>query len=240
MIGIFESLQQALAHILGFTSSVLQVVALSIQVSGGATVLAAAVGVPAGLWLGLTRFRGRGFVAAVVNTGFAMPPVVVGLAVYLLLSRHGPLGFLNWLYTWQAMVTAQFIIALPVVMALTMAAVATVPKEVRLQAYGLGASRGQALWLVAKSARISLIAAVVAAFGAVISEVGAVMMVGGNIRRADGNVTAVMTTDIVQRVSQGDTGGALALGGILLMTAFAVSIVLTRLELGRGGRWVNS
>jgi tungstate transport system permease protein len=237
---MWASLQQAISSFFDFSRSVLQVVALSIQVSGGATLLAAGLGIPVGLWLGLTRFRGRGFAAAVVNTGFALPPVVVGLAVYLMLSRHGPLGSLNLLYTWQAMIIAQFIIAWPVVVALTMAATATVPKDVRLQAYGLGASRRQALWLVIRSARISLMAAVVAAFGAVISEVGAVMMVGGNIRRADGNVTAVMTTDIVQRVSQGDTGGALALGGVLLLTAFAVSVVLTRLELGRGGRWVNS
>jgi tungstate transport system permease protein len=164
----------------------------------------------------------------------------VGLVIFLFLSRRGPFGFLDLLFTPGAMIVAQVVIASPYVIALTMAAVASVPRDVRLQAQGLGASPFQSLLLVVRSARVSIMAAVVAGFGAVISEVGAVMIVGGNIAQTDRNVTRVMTTDIVRRMSQGDYGGALALGMVLVGISFLVVMLLTRQQLGKGGRWVSS
>lgn len=240
MLQLWNTLVDAIEQLLSFDRSVYEVVLLSLRVSGLATLIAAAFGIPLGMWLGLTRNRSRAFLAAGVNTGLGLPPVVVGLVIFLVLSRRGPLGSLDLLFTPGAMIIAQVIIASPYIIALTMAAVASVPKDVRLQAQGLGASRFQALLLVVKSARVSLMAAVVAGFGAVISEVGAVMIVGGNIAQTDKNVTRVMTTDIVRRVSQGDYGGALALGMVLIGVAFLIVLVLTRQQLGKKGRWVSS
>ncbi len=237
---LWDSFREALQQLFAFNASVFEVIALSLRVSGIATLISTVIGMPFGLWLGLTHSRVRPLLGAVVNTGLGLPPVVVGLALFLFLSSRGPLSSLDLLFTPQAMIIAQVVIASPYVIALTMSAVASVPKDVRLQAYGLGASRVQALWLVVKSARVSLMSAVAAGFGAVISEVGAVMIVGGNIAQTDRNVTRVMTTDIVRRMSAGDYGGALALGIVLIAIAFLINLVLTRQQLGPRGRWVNS
>lgn len=205
-----------------------QVILRSLQISGLALFFAVLVGLPIGALVGLTRFRHRRPVMAVINTGLALPPVVVGLAVYLLLSRSGPLGGLELLYSPTAMVLAQTIIAGPYIAAISMAAADAVPADVRLQARALGASRWQAVLLQLREARSSLIAAVAAGFGAIISEVGAVMIVGGNIL----GDTRVMTTAIVHEVRRGSFGVAIALGVVLLLIALYVNVLL--LLLGRG------
>lgn len=202
------------------------IVGRSLQVSGSAVALALLFGVPLGTWLGLARFRGRGLAVALVNTGIALPPVVIGLFVYLILSRQGPLGVLGWLYTPSAMIAAQFLLVTPYVAAVTLAAVGSVPGDLRLQARALGADRWQALRLHLKEARLSLMAAVAAGFGAAVSEVGAVLMVGGNVR----GQTRVMTTAIVLETRQGRFAAAIAFGIILLLLAFAVNAFITHLQ----------
>jgi len=201
----------------------LEITFLSLAVSGVATVISLVVGLPLGTWLALSRFRSRGLTLAVVNTGMALPPVVVGLFVATLLWRSGPLGDLGLMYTAAAMVIAEVIIATPVMIGLTVAALGQLDPRLRLQLLGLGASRWQMTWWLWREARLPLLAALMAAFGAVISEVGAAMMVGGNIRHQ----TRVLTTAIVLETGKGAFAAAIALGVILLALAFVVNAVLT-------------
>jgi tungstate transport system permease protein len=203
-----------------------EIVFLSLRVSGLALLISTAIGVPIGVALGLTRTRVHGLITAILYTGMGLPPVVVGLFVYLMLSRSGPFGVLGWLFTPSAMVTAQTIIALPLVMGLTMTAVRSVDPALRLQVRSLGATAIQEAWAVLVEARIGVVAAIVAAFGGIISEVGAVMLVGGNIA----GKTRVLTTAIVLNTRQGEFALALALGIILLMLAFAANVALLRLQ----------
>jgi tungstate transport system permease protein len=203
-----------------------EVTLLSLGVSGMATALSLAIGLPLGTWLALTRFRSRGLTLSLVNTGMALPPVVVGLFVAILLWRSGPLGGLDLMYTPAAMVIAEVIIATPVMLGLTVAALAQLDPRLRLQLLGLGASRWQATWWLWREARLPLLAALMAAFGSVISEVGAAMMVGGNIRHE----TRVLTTSIVLETGKGEFGAAIALGVVLLALAFLVNAVLTRAQ----------
>ncbi len=205
---------------------VAEIVLRSLQISGSALLIATVIGIPLGTAIALSRFRLRLPVVAVVNTGLALPPVVVGLGVYLLLSRSGPLGALGLLYSPVAMVAAQVVLAGPYIAAVTLAAVQGVPADVRLQARGLGASPLQALMLHLREVRTSLLAAVAAGFGAIISEVGAVMIVGGNIL----GQTRVMTTAIVLETRRGNFGVAVVLGAILLLFAFGVNVLLTVLH----------
>lgn len=198
----------------------------TVVVSGTATVLAMLVGVPAGYVLARRRFPGRTLVLGAVNTGMGMPPVVVGLVVWLLLVRSGPLGWLELVYTREAMVLAQFLIATPMVVGFTVAAVQALPPELGELLEVLGAGRVRRLWLLAAEARLGLLAAVMAGFGAVVSEVGASMAVGGNLQ----GETRVLTTAIVTETSRGNTERALALGIILLAMAFAVNVILTRAQ----------
>jgi tungstate transport system permease protein len=204
----------------------LQIVALTLRVTGGALLVATLVGVPLGAMLGLVRFRGQRLVTVTLYTGMALPPVVVGLFVYLLLSREGPLGPLGWLFTPSAMVVAQAVIAFPLVAGLTMSAVAGVERSVRQQVAALGASGWQTAWTVLREARVGVTAAVVAGFGGAISEVGAVMLVGGNIDRQ----TRVLTTAIVLYTRQGDFAMAMALGVTLIAIAFGANALLLRLQ----------
>jgi tungstate transport system permease protein len=204
----------------------LRIVALTLRVTGAALFIATIVGVPLGALLGLVRFRGQRAIMLVLYTGMGLPPVVVGLFVYLLLSRSGPMGSLGWLFTPAAMVTAQTVIAFPLVSGLTMSAVASVDQDVRLQVVALGASRWQSLWVVIQEARVGLTAAIVAAFGGIISEVGAVMLVGGNVE----GQTRVLTTAIVLYTRQGDFLMALALGIVLIGIAIAANILLLQLQ----------
>ena len=171
----------------------LEITFLSVMISGTATAISLLIGLPLGTWLALTRLRGRGAVLSVVNTGMALPPVVVGLFVAFLLWRSGPLGDLGLIYTPAAMVIAEVVIATPVILGLTAAALGQLDPRFQLQLMGLGASRRQTVWWLWREARLPLLAAVMAGFGSVISEVGAAMMVGGNILHQ----TRVLTTAIV-------------------------------------------
>jgi len=199
------------------------IVLLSLLVSGAAVVVSMLIGVPAGIFLGLHRFPGRSFLVALVNTGMGLPPVVVGLGVFLLLARSGPLGNLELLYTPGAMVLAQVVIATPLVIGITLAAVQGLDARLHLQILSLGASTGQLYLRLVKEARLSLVAALAAGFGSIISEVGAVMMVGGNIK----GQTRVMTTAIVLETRQGEFGNAVVLGTILLGLSLAINWLFT-------------
>ena len=200
------------------------VVWLSIRVSGAAVLLSSFIGIPLGGWLGLGRSRFKTFLAAVVRTGMALPPVVVGLALYILLSRSGPLAPLGWLFTPEAMILAQTVLALPFVLGITMSSVAGVPDDLPDQLRSLGASDRQCRWAVLREARPGVMLAVAAAFGRSISEVGAVLLVGGNIR----GQTRVLTTAILLETSKGRFGFALALGAALLSLALLVNLAIVR------------
>ncbi len=227
---IFESLGEAVSLLLGGTAETWEIIGLSLTVSARAALLASFIGIPLGAWVGSMRTKtGRGALT-VLNTGMSLPPVVVGLVVYLMLSRSGPLGSLGWLFSPAAMVFAQTVIALPLVAAISAAAVSAVPDSIRLQARTLGAGRMTEMSTVLREARTGVMAGVVAGFGAVISEVGAVMLVGGNI---DGS-TRVMTTAIVLQTRQGHFGSALALGFVLLGIALIVNAALTFLQHSKG------
>jgi tungstate transport system permease protein len=229
MASLVDQAQQLLSGLVG--SDLVEITLLSLAVSGLATLLSLLIGLPLGTWLALSRFRSRGLVVSVVNTGMALPPVVVGLLVAFVLWRSGPLGDLNLMYTPSAMVIAEVVIATPVILGLTVAALGQLDPRLRLQIMGLGASRWQTVWWLWREARLPLLAALMAGFGSVISEVGAATMVGGNILHQ----TRVLTTAIVLQVSRGDFGQALALGVVLLALAFAINGVLTWAQL-RGPR----
>ncbi len=219
---------RAIQLIFSFDATLAQIVALSLQVSGIALALSALIGVPLGAWLGLTRFRARGLVIALIYTGMGLPPVVVGLFVYLLLSQSGPLSNLNWLFTPNAMIVAQVIIALPLVAGFTMAAVLSIDPELRQQLVALGATPLQATRAILREARTGVVVALVAGFGGIISEVGAVMLVGANIAGS----TRVLTTAIVLETRQGEFSRAIALGLILLALSFAINVAMLALQGG--------
>jgi tungstate transport system permease protein len=211
------------------SAEVAGIAALSLRIAVAATLAACAVGLPLGAWLGSTAFAGRRAVVILVNTALALPTVVVGLLIYLVLSRHGPLGSLGMLFTWKAIVAAEVVLAVPILASLAAAAVQGVDPRVRRTALTLGASPVRAAWAVAREARFALAAAVAVAFGRVLSEVGAALIVGGNIR----NETRTLTTAITLATSQGDFSLALALGLILLALALMVNAILQMLQ-GKG------
>jgi tungstate transport system permease protein len=203
-----------------------EITLLSLKVSGLATLISVLIGLPLGTLLALTKFPGRGFLLTLVNTGMALPPVVVGLAVAMTLWRSGPLGSLHLIYTPAAIVIAQVIIATPVVTGLTTAALQSLDIGMRLQLLGLGASKIQMVFQLWREARLPLLAALMAGFGAVISEVGASMMVGGNIRHQ----TRVLTTAIVLETNKGEFERAIALGVLLLIITFLINYTLTWIQ----------
>ena len=204
-------------------SEIFQITALSIQVSAIATIISLAIGLPLGTWLALGKFRGRSFILSIINTGMALPPVVVGLVVAIMLWRSGPLGGLRLIYTPVAIIIAQTVIAAPVVTGVTAAALEALDPRLQQQLLGLGASRLQMVLYLWREARLPLLAALMAGFGSVISEVGASMMVGGNIR----GQTRVLTTAIVLETSKGEFGQALALSALLLIITYLINLALT-------------
>lgn len=226
-MGIFvDAFRGGLDMLVSGATDVWSIVLVSVQVSGAAVLLALVLGIPAGFVLGTKRFIGRRMMLVIANTGMGLPPVVVGLVVAMLLSRRGPFGKLELLYSQPAMVIAQLVIALPIVAAVSAAAVSAVPRELRLQARSLGASPWQEAFMTLKEARMGLIAAIAAGFGSIISEVGAVTMVGGNLA----GKTRVMTTAIVQYTRMGDYGPALALAAVLMGMVLVVNILLARVQ----------
>jgi tungstate transport system permease protein len=199
---------------------------LSLQVSALATIISLMIGLPFGTWLALSNFPGRSFILSIINTGMALPPVVVGLVVAMTLWRSGPLGDLRLIYTPWAIVLAQTIIAAPVVTGLTAAALASLDPRLQQQLLGLGASRLQMVGMLWREARLPLLAALMAGFGSVISEVGASMMVGGNIK----GQTRVLTTAIVLETSKGEFERALALSALLLILTYLINLTLTWIQ----------
>jgi tungstate transport system permease protein len=228
---LMRGLAEALRLILGGNRDLLEIIALSLRVSGTALLLSTLIGIPVGTVLGLSRFVARRLVIALLYTGMGFPPVVVGLFVYLMLSRSGPLGQLGWpfiptLFTPGAMIVAQIIIAFPLVSGFTMAAVMGVDPQLRQQVRALGATSWQTAWAVIVEARVGVLVSIVAGFGSIISEVGAVMLVGGNVAHS----TRVLTTAIVLETRQGEFQMAIALGVILLSISFVTNLVVLRLQ----------
>jgi len=202
----------------------------TLAVCGTALVVALGAGLPLGIALGRRRFAGRGLLVSVVNSGMGAPPVVVGLIVSMLLFRNGPLGFLGLLYTQKAMVVAQVLIALPLVVGITLAAVGALDENWELEVRTLGIPPLRRLWLLLREIRLGLLAAVIAALGSILSEVGAVQAVGGNL---DGE-TRVLTTSILMYTQMGRFEMALALGLVLIGLTLVLAGALTAVQ--QGGR----
>lgn len=225
-----DSFLQALSLIASLDAQLLAIVLRSLAVSSLACLLACALGLWLGGWLAVRRFPGRGAVLVLLNTSLALPSVVVGLVVYLLLSRSGPLGFLGWLFSFQAMVLAQTVLVLPAVVALVRRVVEDADQDHGEQLSSLGASPLVKALLLLWDERLALLTIVITAFGRAISEVGAVMVVGGNIE----GFTRVMTTAIALETSKGDLPLALALGGVLLLVVLVLNALLAAVaSLGR-------
>jgi len=221
-----DSLLTAFELILGFDREVRMAVWTSLYTSSCSIVIAALLGVPIGLWLGLNRFRGRQVMIALLNTLMALPTVVVGLLLFGLFSRQGPLGPLGLLFTPMAMIAGQMVLAAPIVANLVLAAVTGADQRIINTALTLGASRLQAAIQLLREIRFGVMAAVIAGFGRVIAEVGVAMMLGGNIR----NSTRTMTTAIALETSKGEFAFGLALGIVLLSVALIVNLFLNALQ----------
>ncbi|MCE5258814.1 MAG: ABC transporter permease [Chloroflexi bacterium] len=230
-ITLLKGLLDSIVLIFTGDSALTNIILVSLRVTGISLLISTLIGIPLGIFLGLKRFIGKRLVIALLYTGMGFPPVVVGLFVYLMLSRAGPLGQLGWsfiphLYTTGAMVVAQIIISFPLVAGFTMSAVLSLDSQLRLQLHALGATPRQALWTMLVEARVGVLISIIAGFGSIISEVGAVMMVGGNIE----NATRTLTTAIVLETRKGDFSMAMALGIILLTISFIVNVAMLRLQ----------
>lgn len=229
---LWEGLTKALALIFALDKEVFSITWLTLLISGTATLVSLVLGIGGGTVLALAQFPGKKLAVSIVNTGMGVPPVVVGLFVSLMLWRSGPLGELGLLYTPTAMILAQVVIATPIVMGVSLAAIQSLNPRLRIQLMALGATRAQTAWLLVKEAKLPLLAAVMAGFGGVISEIGASMMVGGNIK----GYTRVLTTATAMETSRGNFELAIALGILLMLLAFAVNAVLTRIQQRSGTR----
>ncbi len=223
---IFSGFHKGIILIFSGDAEIFAVVRLSLTVSVLATAAAVLAGVPLGGWIAVKNFPLKKLLIALVNTGMGLPPVVAGLVVMLFLSRSGPLGFLNWLYTPAGMITVQFLIALPIITALSISAMQSVDPKFYQQVLTLGASDWQAIKICLKELRLTVLAAVIAGFGRLVAEVGAVMIVGGNIRHQ----TRVLTTATVMETQMGNFDMAIALGLILLTLSFTVNLALTLIQ----------
>lgn len=228
---IWQGIKEAIRLILTGDPAVFQITLLTLKVSGTATILSVLIGLPLGTLIGLKKFPGRKLIFSIINSCMGLPPVVVGLWVSLFLWRSGPFGFLNLMYTPTAIIIAQAVIASPIIIGLTAAALQQTNPKLRLQIRALGATNFQYLFLLLNEIRLPLTAAVIAGFGAVISEVGASMAVGGNIK----GYSRVLTTATVLEVSKGNFDIAIALSIILSILAFTVTALLTMLQQKRQG-----
>jgi len=222
MYSIIEGFRKALFLILYLDPELLRIILLSLKVSGTALIISTALGLPVGSLTGLKKFPGRGFIMTILNTLMGLPPVVVGLFVYLVLSRRGPFGFMALLYTPLAMVIAQSILAFPIVAALSHSAIIKIDPLIKQASFTLGATPFQVTTAMIREARYGIMAAVIAAFGRVMAEVGAILIVGGNIA----GYTRVMTTTIALETDKGNFELALALGIILLMLSLVINMAL--------------
>jgi tungstate transport system permease protein len=229
---IQQSFSAALSLVLSGDAALWAIIWRSLAVSGLATLLGFALGAALGAWLAVSRFMGRGAMIALLNAMLALPSVVVGLLVYLLLSRSGPLGFLGWLFSFKAMVLAQSLLVLPIVAAWVRQALEDADARHGEQIAAMGAGRGMRGLLLLLDERFVLITIAIAAFGRAIAEVGAVMIVGGNI---DG-FTRVMTTAIALETSKGDLPLALGLGAVLMVIVLALNAVVSLIKSWRERR----
>jgi tungstate transport system permease protein len=218
----FEGLRQALRLLIPPSREIVEILGLSLAVSGCATVLAMLVGAPFGLFLSLSEFRGKRVVIGLVQTALSVPAVLIGLVVYILVSRRGLFGFLGLLFTPGAMILAQALLAVPIVTALTLAALKGLAREGRDLAYSVGASRIRMLATIVRQGRFAFISAMITGFSRVIGETGMTLMVGGNIKGA----TRVMTTAISLETMKGNFEIGLALGLVLLVVALLVNAAL--------------
>ncbi|HPD56024.1 MAG TPA: ABC transporter permease [Smithellaceae bacterium] len=223
---ILQGIIKAFHLIVSFDPEVISITWLSLKISGTATLISLFVGVSVGVAVALNDFFGKRLVISIINTGMGLPPVVVGLFVTIMIWRSGPFGFLEILYTPYAMIIAQAVIATPIVMGISLAAIQNLPPNLRLQILSLGASRLQMVWVLVKESRLPLLAAVMAGFGGVISEIGASIMVGGNIK----GYTRVLTTATVMETGKGNFDLAIALAIILLLLAFTINFLLTQIQ----------
>ncbi len=226
---LFDSASAALRLISSFDAALLAIMGRSLAVSALACLMACSVGLALGAWLGVAQFAGRGAVLALLNTLLALPAVVVGLLVYLMLSRSGPLGFLGWLFSFKAMVLAQAVLVLPVMTALTRQVIEDAHSAHGEQLQSMGAGIWLRGLLLAWDERYALLTVLIASFGRAISEVGAVMIVGGNI---DG-FTRVMTTAIALETSKGDLPLALGLGMVLLLIVLLLNASVAAIKYWR-------
>ncbi|HEX9949860.1 MAG TPA: ABC transporter permease [Thermodesulfobacteriota bacterium] len=227
---LWEGIKEAIRLIVSLDQEVSRTVLLSLRISLTATILASLVGIPAGFLIGTHEFFLKRPVITFFNTLLSLPTVVVGLFLYSLLSKRGPLGLLDLLFTPSAMVIGQFILAIPIIVALAISAIQMVDSRVKWTAMTLGAGPVRTALTVLSEARFALMGAVIAGFGRVIAEVGAAMMVGGNIK----GYTRVMTTAIALETSKGEFAFALSLGFILLFVAFSVNILFHYFQGKRG------
>ncbi len=225
-----DGLRRGVELLISGDAEVFGITLLSLRVAVISTIVACILGIPLGFVVGTTRFWGRRAAITALNTMLAFPTVVVGLVIWGLLTRRGPLGDLGLLYSWWAIVVAEVVLAVPVAGALTAAAVQGIDSRVRRTALTLGASSWRAHVAVAKEARFALLTAVVVAFGRVLAEVGAALIVGGNIRHH----TRTLTTAVALATSQGDFALAMALGLVLFGLALTVNILLQLFQ-GHGG-----
>jgi tungstate transport system permease protein len=236
MHSIIAGFAAAFRLIIGLNPDLLRIILLSLQVSGTALVAATLLGLPVGACLALRRVPGQGLIISLLNTGMGLPPVAVGLFLYLLLSRSGPLGFIGLLYTPGAMVVAQGILAFPIVASLSQAAIAGVDPIIRQAAVTLGATPFQESLAVVREARYAIVAGILAGLGRVMAEVGAILIVGGNIA----GYTRVMTTTIALETDKGNFELAIALGIILLAISFSITVALRFFQrLGQSGTAVT-
>jgi tungstate transport system permease protein len=226
LLYLLESLRAALGMILSLDREVLMTVWTSLYTSTVAILLAAILGIPSGYWLGVSRFRGRRIAITLLNTLMALPTVVVGLVLFGLFSRQGPLGVMGLLFTPLAMIAGQTVLASPIVAHYTMSAVVGADPRIVTTALTLGASRLQCGLQLLREVRFGLMAAVIAGFGRVIAEVGVAMMLGGNIR----GFTRTMTTAIALETSKGEFAFGLALGIVLMSVALMVNFALNLLQ----------
>ena len=222
-----QVLADALEYVADFGPDLRAILLLTLFVAGVATLVGVVLGVPCGVWLGLSRFRGRGMLLALVNTGMGIPPVLAGLLLLILLWNDGVLGGWDALFTPGAMIAAQALLAFPIAAGVTAGAVRNLSGDAREQLAALDVGSVRRGWIAGREVWPGVAAAVAAAFGRVIAEVGAVLIVGGNIQ----GETRVLTTAIVQEARQSNLGAALGLGLVLLAVALLVNLALTWAQL---------
>jgi tungstate transport system permease protein len=226
MTFFWDSFKSALHLLWSLDRELLNVISVSLRVSFSSTLISSLVGVPLGLCIALSEFKGKRFLTTVLNTLLAMPTVVIGLLVYTFISRRGLLGFWGLLYTQKAIIIGQVILIIPIIMTLTIAAVSRIDERYRKTAMTLGANAFQTALVIFREAQFGILASIIVAFGRVIAEVGISMMLGGNAR----GFTRTMTTAMALEYDKGEFVMSVALGIVLLMISFAVNIVLNQFQ----------